>query len=291
MTDPAPTLMRRRFGAELRTMRIRAGLSLVKAAKLLGVTGAPTLSKIENGKLRADLDRFLRVYGIEDEVRIAEVRRLAKLAEAGRRRGLFAQYGDVISDSFADVIELEELASQADTYAPLVVPDLLQTMDYACAVIEGSRAWSTARQARTFAELRMRRQRALLERTFEARTMPPLMMRCVLDEACLRRWTGEPRVLQEQLKRLLDASEMPNVEVRVMPFAVGMHTGTDGAYTFFHFDEGEPVVVIETMTTPFYLEEDTHVVRYESAFNHLREQALGATDSRDFINRLLKEQD
>ncbi|MDG4534107.1 helix-turn-helix transcriptional regulator [Streptomyces sp. AV19] len=281
--------MRRRLGAELRTMRIRAGLSLVKAAKLLGVTGAPSLSKIENGKLRADLDRFFRVYGIKDEARIAEVRRLAKLAEVGRRRGLFAQYGDVISDSFADVIELEELASQADTYAALVVPELLQTMDYACAVIEGSRAWSTTRQARAFAELRMKRQHALTRRQFEDRPMTPLMMRCVLDEACLRRQAAEPRVLQGQLKRLLDVSEMPNIEIRVMPFSAGTHTGLNGAYTLFHFDEGEPVVAIEPMTTSFYLEEDAHVVRYESAFNHLREQALGAADSRDFINSLIKQ--
>ncbi len=269
-------------------MRIRAGMSLAEAAKLLG-TSSPSLSKAEYGKQRADLDKCLTAYGVEDEVRITEIRKLAKLAETGRRRGLFTQYGDVIHDSLADLIELEELASQADTYAALAVPDLLQTMDYACAVIESSRSWSTTRQARTFAELRMKRQQALESRQLDDVPMPPLMMRCVLDEACLRRRAGAPGVLEGQLKRLLDASEMPNVEVRVLPFTAGAHTGLNGAYTVFHFDEGQPLVAIEPLTTSFYLEEDTHTVRYDAAFNHLREQALDIAASRDFINRLLKD--
>ncbi|MEU5130640.1 helix-turn-helix domain-containing protein [Streptomyces mobaraensis] len=289
MTDATPTLMRRRLGAELRTMRIRAGLSLAQAVKLLGISGSPSLSKIENGKLRANLDKFLSVYGIEDEARIAELRKLEKLAEANRRKGLFTQYGDVIHDSLADLIELEDLASQADAYAAMTVPDLLQTRDYACAVIESSCAWYTARQERTFAELRMKRQQVLVQRRSGDASVPPLMMRCVLDEACLRRRVGAAGVLREQLKRVLDASEMPNVEVRVIPFAAGAHTSVSGAYTVFHFDEGQPVVAIEPLTTSFYLEEDTHTVRYDTAFNYLREQALDIATSRDFINRLLKE--
>lgn len=270
-------------------MRIRAGLSLAQAVKLLGISGSPSLSKIENGKLRANLDKFLSVYGIEDEARIAELRKLEKLAEANRRKGLFTQYGDVIHDSLADLIELEDLASQADAYAALTVPDLLQTRDYACAVIESSCAWYTARQERTFAELRMKRQQVLVQRRSGDASVPPLMMRCVLDEACLRRRVGAAGVLREQLKRVLDASEMPNVEVRVIPFAAGAHTSVSGAYTVFHFDEGQPVVAIEPLTTSFYLEEDTHTVRYDTAFNYLREQALDIAASRDFISGLLKE--
>ncbi|MBC2874937.1 MULTISPECIES: helix-turn-helix domain-containing protein [Streptomyces] len=288
MSDAIPTLMRRRLGAELRTLRVRAGLSLAEAAKLLG-TSSPSLSKIENGKLRSRLDSFFAVYGFEDEVRIAEIRRLAKLAETNRRRGLFTQYSDVIDDSIADIIELEELASQADTYAALAIPDLLQTVDYALAVIEASRAWNTSRQVRTVADLRMKRQRALHNRRLDDLPVPPLMMRCVLDEACLRRQAGPPEVLAEQLKYLLDASQMPNVEIRVIPFAAGAHTSVSGAYTVFHFDEGVPVVAIEPLTTSFCLDEDTHTVRYDSAFNQLREQALDIAASRDFINRLIKD--
>ncbi|MER5780441.1 helix-turn-helix transcriptional regulator [Streptomyces mobaraensis] len=288
MSDAMPTVMRRRLGAELRTLRVRAGLSLAQAAKLLG-TSSPSLSKIENGKLRSPLDRFFAVYGFEDEVRIAEIRRLAKLAETNRRRGLFTQYSDVIDDSHADLIEIEELASQADTYAALAVPDLLQTMDYARAVVEGSRTWNTTRQVRAVAELRMKRQQALHSRLLDDVPMPPLMMRCVLDEACLRRQVGAPGVLEEQLKHLLDASHLPNVEIRVIPFAAGAHTGVNGPYTVFHFDEGEPLVAIEPLTTSFYLEEIADTLRYDAAFGHLREQALDIAGSRDFINRLIKD--
>ncbi|GAA0399008.1 helix-turn-helix transcriptional regulator [Streptomyces luteireticuli] len=289
MSDATPTLMRRRLGAILRTMRVRAGLNLVDSAKLLGLSGAPTLSKIENGKQRPELDRFFEVYGVEDAVQIAEVRRIARFAEAGRRKNLFAQYGDAIRAPFADFIELEEVAHHADTYAALVIPGLLQTVNYAHAVIEGSSMWSTAREVRTFTELRMKRQTVLTYRQGEAGSAAPLSMWCVLDEACLRRQVGGPAVLRGQLEHLLDKSELPNVDLQVLPFAAGVHTGIDGAYTVFRFDAGEPIVALEPLTTSIYLEEDSHVGRYESALGRLRERALAPDSSRDFIKRILKE--
>ncbi|MEU4212301.1 helix-turn-helix transcriptional regulator [Streptomyces sp. NPDC026206] len=289
MSD-TPTLMRRRLGTIVKTMRVRAGLSLADAAKLLGLSGAPTLSKIEHGKQRPDLDKFFAAYGVDDPAHMAETRKIAKFAAASRQRNLFAQYGDAIRASFADFIELEEIATRADVYAAQVIPGLLQTVDYAHAVIEGSSKWSTAREVRTFTELRMKRQRILAPPPpHEEPVRDPLWMCCVLDEACLRREIGGPGVHRQQLTYLLEASEKPNVELQVLSFNAGAHTGLDGSYTMFRFEAGEPIVAVEPLTTSIYLEEDAHVGRYARAYSSLRAQALDVDGSRRFISRLIEE--
>ncbi|MCF3103912.1 helix-turn-helix domain-containing protein [Streptomyces roseoverticillatus] len=288
MADATPTLLRRRLGTILKTMRTRAGLNLADAAKRLDLYGAPSLSKIENGKHRPPvLEKFFAVYGVEDADRIAETQEIAKLANSSRQHALYTQYRDVIRSPFADFMELEEIAARTDVYGALVIPGLLQTVDYAHAVIEGSSVWKTTREVRAFAELRMKRQGILVHNSEAGR--PPLALRCVLDEAALRREVGGPGVLRGQLKHLLAVSMQPNIELQVLPFAAGAHTGINGAYTVFNFHVGEPVVAVEPLAKSIYLEEDAHVVRYAIAFEHLQAQALDTEMSRDFIRRIAKE--
>ncbi|GGX84575.1 helix-turn-helix domain-containing protein [Streptomyces hiroshimensis] len=288
MSDVTPTLLRRRLGAILKTMRVRAGLNLAEAAGLLGMSG-PTLSKIENGRQRPDLEKLFAAYGVTDEARIAETTEIARLANSARQRSIYAQYKDVIRPPFADFIELEEIATRTDAYAAIVIPGLLQTADYAQAVIEGGSAWSTPRDVRNFVDLRMKRQDILASAPSGQTTRPPLSLRCVLDEACLRREMGSIGVLRGQLKHLIAVSKQPNIELQVLPFSSGAHTGINGSYTVFHFDVGDPVVAVEPLATSVYLDEDTLVTRYTAAFDHLWAQALDADTSRDFIARVVKE--
>ncbi|MGW2188541.1 helix-turn-helix domain-containing protein [Streptomyces sp. NPDC001719] len=287
MPDAMPTVLRRRLGARLKTMRLRAGLNLADGARLLGLSG-PALSKIEHGRQRPDLEKFFAAYQVTDAVHIAETEEIAKIANSSRQKTLFAQYKDVIRAPFADFIELEEVATRTDAYAAIVVPGLLQTPEYARAVIEGANIWNTSRQARAFTELRLKRQ-DLLTLTGSESTRDPISLRYVLDEACLRREMGGPDILRAQLEHLVDVSKLPNVELRVLPFRLGAHPGLDGAYTVFHFAAGEPVVAVEPLTKPIYLEEDAHVARYALAFDHLRARALDTDATRDFIQRIAGE--
>ncbi|MEW1721429.1 helix-turn-helix transcriptional regulator [Streptomyces sp. NPDC093109] len=279
--------MRRRLGLALRTLRQRAGLSLADAVKLLGLSGSSALSKIENGKQRVpatSLDKYFEAYDVQDERRMREIRQLAAQASSSRRTNLFAQYRDAVRDPFADYLELEELAVHADWYAAQLVPGLLQTPEYAHAVVEGSGKWNTTREVRTFVELRMKRQQVL-------RREHPLSMWCVLDEAVLRRAMGGEQVLAGQLRYLLDVSgELPGVEIQVLPFSAGVHAGIDGTFTLFRFDAGDPLAVLEPLTNSLYLEKDEHVGRYDVAFNHLRARALDIPASREFIKSLIKEE-
>ncbi|QLE73537.1 helix-turn-helix domain-containing protein [Streptomyces rectiverticillatus] len=280
MSDITPTLLRRRLGAALKTLRVRAGLNLAEGAKLLGVS-SPTLSKVENGRQRTDPEKFFTAYGVTDAARIAEVKEIAELANSSRHKSLYVQYKDVISERFADFLEMEQIATRIDLYGALLIPGVLQTADYAHAAIGGISVWQTARETRASTELRMKRQEILASSS--------LTLRCVLDEACLRRELGGPSVLRRQLEHVLTVSRQPNIELQVIPFKAGMHTGLDGAYTVFHFDVGSPVVAVEPLTTSHYLEEDDQVARYDVAFDRLRTQALDPDASRDFIARIAKE--
>ncbi|CAM5436730.1 helix-turn-helix domain-containing protein [Streptomyces abikoensis] len=288
MSGATPTLLRRRLGAILKTMRMRAGLNLADAAELLGLYGAPTLSKIENGKQRPELDKFLAVYGVDDPVQVTEIRKIAEIASASRQQRLFAQYRDVIRPRFADFIELEQLAARADIHAAVLIPGLLQTPEYAHALISGGDVWKTSREARAFTDLRMKRQE-ILGPIPKPTARSPLALRCVLDEACLRREVGGPAVLREQLEHLAEASRQANIELQVVPFKAGTHAGLDGAYTIFHFEVGDPVVAVEPLSTSLYVEEDDQVARYAASFDRLRAQALDPKASRDFIARVAKE--
>ncbi|UIX34694.1 helix-turn-helix domain-containing protein [Streptomyces sp. GQFP] len=285
MTDAQPNLHRRRLGLELRSLRKAAGMSLAEAADRLSLSGAPALSKIENGKQRVPpiaLAGFFEVYGLQDKARVDKLRRLASLANSGRRTNLLDQYRQSIRDPFAEYLHLEELASKSDTFA-WVVPGLLQTEDYARAVVERSRKWQTDREIDSFVELRMVRQEALSREN-------PLHLWCVLDESALQREVGGKHVMKAQLERLLDVTaQNKNVAIQVLPFAYGAHAGVDGPFHLLHFPAGPPVAVIEPMTTSLYLEEDSDIGRYETAFNHLRTEALDAEATQRYIHDLIKD--
>lgn len=285
MTDAQPNLHRRRLGLELRSLRKAAGMSLAEAADRLSLSGAPALSKIENGKQRVPpiaLAGFFEVYGLRDKDRVDKLRRLASLANSGRRTNLLDQYRQSIRDPFAEYLHLEELASKSDTFA-WVVPGLLQTADYARAVVERSRKWQTDREIDSFVELRMVRQGALSREN-------PLHLWCVLDESALQREVGGKQVMKAQLERLLDVTaQNKNVAIQILPFAYGAHGGVDGPFHLLHFPAGPPVAVVEPMTTSLYLEEDSDIGRYETAFNHLRTEALDAEASQRYIHDVIKD--
>lgn len=285
MVDAQPNVHRRRLGLELRTLRKEAGLNLNDAAQKLKLSGAPALSKIENGKQRVPpvaIAGFLEAYECVDEARAVEIRGLATLASSAKRTSLLTKYRDSVRDPFAEYVHLEELARRAETFN-VIVPGLLQTEQYAQAMVAGSRKWSTQRDIRRFVELRMVRQMALTR-------SDPLHLWCVLDEAALRRQVGDEGVMQQQLAHLIEVAEgLSHVTVQVLPFAKGAHTGVDGAFTLLHFEAGPPVAVVEPMTTSLYLEEERDIGRYETGFNHLQADALDPEQSLVFIRNLIKD--
>ncbi|MGN5633254.1 helix-turn-helix domain-containing protein [Streptomyces sp. AC154] len=286
MVEARPNVHRRRMGSALRSLRNAAGFSMDEAAEHLGLSGKPALSKIENGKQRVSglgLTAFFQVYGVDSEATRAKVKAMASLAASGKRTNLIDEYKEAIrSHGFEEYLHLEGMAAKAESFLH-VVPGLLQTREYATAIVESSHKWSSKHEVRRFVDLRLARQNAVTREN-------PIELRCILDEAALRRVVGGAEVMKNQLQRLLDASEgSGDVAIQVLPFTAGPHSGIDGSFQLLHFQAGPPVCVVETMTTSVYLEEDGDVSRYVTALDLLRTKALDEQRSRRFIHQLIKD--
>ncbi|KIF73636.1 transcriptional regulator [Streptomyces sp. 150FB] len=286
MAEARPNVHRRRLGSALRSLRMAAGFSMEDAAERLGLPGKPALSKIENGKQRVSglgLTAFFQIYGVDSEDTRAKIKDMVSLAAAGKRTNLLDEYKDAIrTHEFEDFLNLEGIASKAEFYLH-IVPGLLQTQEYATAIVDGSQKWRSKREVKHFVDLRMARQRALTR-------ADPITVLCILDEGALRRVVGAPEVMRGQLQRLLDVTEEhKHVAVQVLPFEAGAHAGIDGPFQLLHFQVGSPVAVVETMTSSVYLEEDGDIGRYETALDFLRVKSLDGQASRRFIHELIKD--
>lgn len=286
MAEARPNVHRRRFGSALRSLRLAAGFSMEEAAERLGLSGKPALSKIENGKQRVSglgLTAFFQVYEVKDQEIRQKIKDMASLAAPGKRTNLLDEYGGAIRrPEFEDYLHLEAMASRAESYLS-VIPGLLQTREYATAIVQGSGKWTTEREISHFVDLRLARQTALTRED-------PIEIACVLDESALRRGAGGARVMKGQLERLLEvAEEHEHVTWQVLPFDAGAHPGIDGPFQLLHFKVGPPVAVVEAMTTSVYLEEDDDVVRYGSALDLIRAQALDVDASRHYVQELIKD--
>jgi transcriptional regulator with XRE-family HTH domain len=287
LTDAQPNLHRRMLGLELRALRKESALSLAEAAARLGLSGPSALSKIENGKQRVpaiSLPGFFEAYGVTGEARTTKIRAIAKLAASGRPGSLLAQYRDNLSDPFAEYIHLETLAKKAEVFT-FFVPGLLQTEEYATAVVSSARAWDSKREIAKYVELRMLRQEQALAGPV------PLQIWAIMDEGVLRRQVGGSQVMRAQLEKLAEAAEeLPHVDLQVLTYDKGAHAGIDGGFILLHFEAGTPVAIVEPMTTSLYLEQDKDIGRYETAFDHLRTQALDTEQSVAFIRNMIKDQ-
>lgn len=275
MPSRQPTLARRQLGAELRRLRDAAGLTIERVAQHLECSDSK-ISRIERGQVSAtprDVGDMLDLYPVDDWKR----EELVQLARQARRRPWWEVEFHDLPLAYASY---EAAAGTIRTYQVQLVPGLLQTEDYARAVLRALRPGLEPPDVEGRIEVRIRQQAIL------TRPEPP-GVHAVLDEAVLRRPVGSAAVMRQQLERLLTWIEHPNVTVQILPFAAGEHAGMDGAFVLFGFG-GPPemdVVYLENTTNDFLLEEGDAVARYRVLFGHLREQALDPEESRALISK------
>src|SRR5713226_438957 len=211
------TVPRRQLGRYLRDLRNHERLTVRRAAELLEWSEAK-IWRIETGQtsLRSlDVEAMCRIYGASPELTEA----LMGLAKETKARGWWHSYGDVIPEGFDVYIGLEEAVSSLSWYESELIPGLLQTEAYAHTLIEADNPGVDVEEIDRRVHLRLARQ-ALLTRV----TAPP-RLDVVLNEATIRRPVGGTAVMREQLGRLVEASELANVSLKIMPFGVGLHYG------------------------------------------------------------------
>lgn len=278
-----PTVRRRRLGTELRRLRESAGYKLEEVAGMLGVAPS-TLSRIETGKAptkSAYLSQLLELYRITDT---GQRQVLVDMAREGHRKGWWAAYDDVLPSGLGVYVGLEAEAAGLRSYEISVVHGLLQTTDYARAVLRASAPRHTADQIERLVDLRMERQRRLDD-------VPPLDLWVIHDEAVIQRTVGGPAVMRHQLAHLLVVAGLPGVTLQVLPFDSGAHAGHDGPFSViaFHDRSDSEVVYVESAAGPIYLEKDRDVRARTEVFDRLRAAALPPEASLDVISKAARE--
>jgi len=280
-----PVVPRRRLGAELRRLREEAGLLIEQVAEELECSPSK-ISRLETGKgmprIR-DIRDMLTLYGIAD-VKIRD--RLTKLAREGQRAGWWEKYSDVLRsgalrpDQLGTYIALESDATTMRIFQLAVVPGLLQTKEYAMTVL-GAALIRPHREhdLGKLVELRMRRQEVL------RRSVDPLRLHCVLDEAVLRRPVGGNRVMAGQLQALLTAAELPNITIQVLPFSAGVHPGISGSFAVLEFEDAadNDRVYVESHAGSMYLEEHGDLIAYRQLFDDVSNRAPDSAEATVFI--------
>jgi transcriptional regulator with XRE-family HTH domain len=277
MTTRTPTGRRRRLGAELRRLREEAGLTIDRVAEALECSQSK-VSRIETGQVSAtprDVRDMLELYRVDDAQREA----LVQIAREARQRGWWQKFVDV-PDGVPAYIGLETAATSIDIYMSLIVPALLQTADYARAVIGAVRPDLPPAEIDRRVELRIRRQ-ALLDQE-----RPP-SLRVLLDDTVLLRPVGGTGVMAAQRRRLLADANRPTVTLQILPVDDGAHAGMDGPFTIFGFPAPaeRDVVALDSAADALYLESPEDLRRYRRVFELLLPAALTPTASAAVIAR------
>jgi transcriptional regulator with XRE-family HTH domain len=278
-----PTVRRRRLGAELRRLREGHVLKLEEVAERLGLAPS-TLSRIETGKAptkSAYLTAMLDMYQVTDP---GARKVLVDMAREGHRKGWWSIYDDVLPSGFDIYVGLEAEASGLRSYETDVVHGLLQTTDYAVAVLRELRPRDSEEQIERVVDLRMERQR-LLEQD------PPLDLWLIMDEAAIRRNIGGSAVMRNQLEHLIQASRWTNVTLQILAFEAGAHAGLIGPFSILEFPDrtDSEVAYTESVGGMIYLEKDREVRACAEAFDRMRAAALSPAASVELIQRVSRD--
>jgi transcriptional regulator with XRE-family HTH domain len=280
---PHYTIRLKWLGSALNKIRREAGLTIEAAAERLHWPQSK-ISRIENGMIRAhwgDIQDLLDLYAFDDP---DQRKALIALAKSARERGWWHSYGANLAHPFADLLSLETTSKEIWSYENQVIPGLLQTKEYALAMVGVSRAWERRDDVEKFVQIRTARQSVLTR-------SDPLNLWVVLGEAALRQMVGGPTVMHDQLRHILTLAELPNLTIQVLPFSAGASTGMFGPFEVLEFPGPgvTEVVYLENLLGGLYLENETEVHRYRLAFQHLRASALPEADSLKMITMIAEE--
>ncbi len=279
----SPTVRRRRLGQELRQLREDAGLTCEEVGERLEWSGAK-VSRIETARVGVrprDVSDLLDLYNVTDKQHRTN---LLTLTREARQRGWWYSYGWALPQEFNTWLSLEAEATSLRIYDMQVANGLLQTEEYARAVLRSVWVAETAEQIERRVALRMKRQQVL------AREEAPLHLWVVIDEAVLHRRVGGPGVMRGQLRRLVEESEKPHITLQVLPFSAGAHVSVDGPFTITELAAPDPEVVsIEYRLGGLYLEQDDEVRQYARIFDRLRATAMSPDESVALIAKLARD--
>src|ERR1700733_493565 len=268
-----PPVRRRLVGGALRRYRENVGYSLEDAARILECDRSK-ISRIETGQ-RGIRPKELRELMAEYGVPASEQLALLAIASRGGQHSWWHPYADVFSEAYLDYVIMESAASEIMTYEAQLIPDLLQTDDYARAIAAAEPGYTTEEQREDAVAAKAVRRHGVLtgKRRFWI----------ILGEGALHQAVGGPGVLAAQISHLIQlGAEFPDLTLQVLPFSAGAHAAAgSGSLAILRFPDAPSlgVVYLEALSGGVYLESQQDVARYIRAFALLRGAALSTADS------------
>jgi transcriptional regulator with XRE-family HTH domain len=286
VNTPNPLVQRRRLRTELRRARDDARLTRDQVANAMDWSLSKVV-RIETGAVGVstnDLRALLNLYEIHDPDRAGE---LVELARASRQTSWWSKYKGDIPSQYLQYIEYEEAASVLREYEPLLIPGLLQTEEYAAALMqETADPGTSAELIQTRIEIRVTRRQNLLEQP-----EPPTLI-FVVDESAIQRLIGERNVAHGQIVQLINLADMPNVTIEIVPFSAGLHRGMLESFSILEFPgtEDSDVLYMETSRTAIFTRNEAgEITAYREVFEHLRGISLGPADTLAYLADLAKQ--
>ena len=274
--SPSPLLPRRRLGSELRTARQNSGLTQSDVTKTMewSLSKINRIEQSKSGISANDLRALLRLYNVTDQKSIND---LVALAREARKNAWWRRYRDVAPPKLLELMDYESAASVINQFETTFVPGILQTEEYASAVLQVFRDEDSARErerVNVLVDLRTRR-RSLLT----SDDAPKFFF--VLDESVIQRLAGGPSVMRRQLESLIDSAKLPNVTMQVVPFRTGLHPGMKGPFELVEFaDAPDGDIVFYEEQGGIFIKDDPKVTdSYRAAFKRIRERSLTPSDS------------
>nr|WP_202532502.1 helix-turn-helix transcriptional regulator [Streptomyces sp. SID3212] len=269
------------LGKRLGALREKARVSREAAAQILDVTPL-TVRRMENSEVGLKLP-YVRLLLAAYGVGAAEAEEFVELVKAANKPGWWHRYRDALPSWFSAYVSLEDEARLIRTYEPHYVPGLLQTEEYARAVLSAGVHRNPTELERRVA-LRAKRQQLL------TKADAPILW-ILMEEAVLRRPVGGVDVMRGQIDRLIELASRPNVTLQIMPFSIGPHLGAFGPFHLFRFDLPDlpDIVYTENLTGAVYMDQRPDVAAYLEVLDTMAVRASGVDGTRDFLQGIRKE--
>jgi transcriptional regulator with XRE-family HTH domain len=281
MDDSAsPLLLRRRLRTELRTARLEKGLTQEQVAKAMewSLSKMNRIEKAKTGISANDLKELLRLYGVTGKERSEE---LLVLARRARQPTRWRRYSDVAPATLLDLIDYESAASAISQFEPMLVPGILQTEEYALAVLRVFYGEdSPAERVPALVDLRIRRRELL-----DSEGAPKFSF--LLDESVIRRLAGSPAIMGHQLTHMVELADLTNVTIRVVPFTAGPDPRMRGPFKVIEFEDSpdENVVFLEGPRGDVISDDPDETRSYLETFARIAQMALEPSDSVSFLRK------
>lgn len=277
-----PTVRLRRLAAELRRLRNAADLNRETVTDKTGINNA-TLYRIETARARPQmrtLIALLNLYEVDEEQRDY----LITLCRDAATQGWLRPYHSELPEEYTAYISFEDEAQGVRNYESLIIPGLLQTEDYARALVQGGLPSATEEEVEDRVRARMGRKGVLNKAT-------PLKMWVVVDEAALRRIVGGVDVMRAQLDHLAEVVKVPNITFQVIRFGAGAHPGMPGQFIILDFSDpmDTDLIYIDTLAGDLFLESDADIARYRAVFDNLVAVATSPNDSAALVAEIANE--